>query len=90
MDQEEMVIKGASRAHYGQSAHNYNAAIDIFETATMGNIYSREWFRDVLAPNIPDWIEWYGRHDAVFFELPHLQLKDWKDRIAKGALALVE
>jgi hypothetical protein len=91
-DQEEAVIRKASKAHFGQSAHNYNAALDFFELAgkSSKDIYEREWFESVLAPEIPDWIEWYGKPGAKFPELPHVELKGWRQLASKGILKLVE
>lgn len=78
-DQEADKLRGASRASWGQSAHNYNMALDIFELqGDVQNIYEEEWFIKVLAPEIPDWIEWYGASGAAFPELPHLQIKGWR------------
>lgn len=86
-DQEEAQLRGASKAKYGESAHNYNCAIDIFEQqGDKKNIYEEEWFIRVLAPEIPAWLEWYGASGAAFPELPHVQLKDWR----KYALQIVE
>jgi len=91
LDQENAFVRKISRAHYGESAHNYNAALDIFEM-TVGdpNIYSREWFEKVLAPNLAPWIEWYGKVGSVFYELPHVEVRQWKALVKAGAINLVE
>ena len=88
--QEAAVSSGASRAHYGDSAHNANAAIDIFVQLHLTNPYDEEWFAQVLANNIPLWLEWYGVPGSEFFELPHLQLKTWREELAAGNLKLVD
>ena len=90
-EQEDAANHGLSKAHYGQSAHNYNAAIDIFELqGDKENIYERRWFNNVVAPNIPDFLDWYGKPGSVFFELPHVEIKDWKSLAQKKVLKLVE
>lgn len=92
LDQEACFMKRASRAHYGESAHNYGAALDLFEMAgdSPTNIYELKWFNQTLAPNIPPWLNWYGRPSAPFFELPHVEVWNWKDLVKAGTLKLVE
>jgi hypothetical protein len=90
-DQEEAFIRKASRAHYGQSSHNVNAAIDIFEL--QGNpkdIYERSWFDKVLAPALLPELVWYGAPNAPFKELPHVEVRSWKELRMRGILKLVE
>lgn len=86
-DQEDAFIKGTSRAHYGQSAHNYNLAIDIFRLTLNGAEWPRLWFRDVVGTAViknnadPDRklvITWYGMPGSKFFELPHCEVESWK------------
>lgn len=90
-DQEECFHRGASRARYGQSAHNYNAALDLFKN--QGNdIFDRSWFELVIAPAVkaaPE-IEWYGRPGSPFPELPHVQIKAWRALADNQQLNLVE
>lgn len=91
LDQEAAVRRGASRAHWGKSAHNWNCAMDFFEMGgSSTDIYERKWFDKELAPRIPDWIEWYGRPGASFPELPHCELKGWRQMAKDGKLHLVE
>src|SRR6266850_2662917 len=88
-DQEALFLKQATRAHWTHSAHNYNAALDLFDmTGTKDGIYSRVWFRDIMSPCLEPWIEWYGAPNAQFYELPHIQLRDWKDQVSSGYLKL--
>lgn len=83
--------KGLSKAHYGRSAHNYNAALDIFVMLKDNpNIYEPKWFTEVLKPNLESWMTWYGEPDSDFFELPHVELKDWVELVNEGHLQLVE
>lgn len=90
-DQEALFLKGATKAHYGHSAHNYNAAIDLFEmSGDKSNIYERKWFRDVIAPRLPEYFLWYGTPLAEFYELPHVELRGFKGMVARGELKLVE
>lgn len=91
LDQEEAFIQKVSRAEWGASAHNWNAAIDIFEMATgETNIYNREWFTKVLKPELPAWANWYGAPGSPYPELPHVEVAQWKALIKAGALKLVE
>ena len=89
--QELMKQRGLSRAHYGESAHNYNCAIDIFEQGGIRtNIYEQEWFEQKLKPHLPDFLSWYGEKGAVFFELPHIEVRAWRNLVTQGAAKLVE
>jgi hypothetical protein len=91
IEQEELFRRKASRAHFGQSAHNFGAALDIFEMSGNNNdIYERYWFLDVLKPELPEWIIWYGEAGAEFPELPHIELRGWRDMVASGQLKLVK
>ena len=92
MDQEALFLRGASNARYGESAHNYNAAIDLFELqGDLKKIYEPAWFEQVLKPHLPTmWLRWYGLPGAEFPELPHVEVRDWRVMRTKGALKLVE
>jgi len=91
-DQEECVRRGASKAHWSKSAHNWNAAIDIFEMGgkSTTDLYERDWYHDNLVPYLTDAFEWYGAPGAAFSELPHVQVKNWQDLAKSGKLKLVE
>jgi len=90
-EQEDAHAKRLSRAHYGESAHNFNAAIDLFELqGDKGNLYERAWFRVVVAPNIPAFLNWYGAPGSKFYELPHVEIRDWKSLASKKVFTLVE
>lgn len=89
--QERDFQKRASRAHYLQSAHNYGCAMDLFvELLGEKTIYPISWFTEVLYPNLPSWIEWLGAPNSSFPELPHIQLKDWKELVKRGEVKPVE
>lgn len=90
--QEALYQRRASRAQWGESAHNYNAALDLFEQGGKSHkdIYERDWFDRKLQPALPPWIKWYGEPGSKFYELPHVELKDWRAMAERGELQLVE
>lgn len=89
IEQEECYHRGASRAHYGHSSHNYNAAIDTFFLINdQYNLDKQQYLK--IEPEIPNFIEWYGKKGAQFYELPHFEIVDWRGRVVKGLLRLVE
>lgn len=88
--QEEMFSLGKSRAHFGQSAHNYNCAIDVFVNRKGLYIFDKHWFETVLAPAIPEWLKWYGRPGSEFQELPHIEVANWRELKEKDLVWLVE
>lgn len=91
LDQEAFYHRGVSQAKYGESAHNYNAALDFFEmTGDMRSIYEESWFASVLRPNVPSWLEWYGEKDSEYPELPHVEVRNWRKLVDMGLLTLVE
>lgn len=91
LEQEHAFITGASKAQWRESAHNFNAALDLFELqGEIKNIYEPAWFEKILAPAVPQWLNWYGRKEAPFKELPHVELRDWRVLAAQGFLTLVE
>jgi hypothetical protein len=77
-DQDDAKKRGASRAGYGESSHNYNQALDIFRLHANGAEWPKEWFNTVVGNNLPEWIEWYGKPNSRFFELPHIEVKAWR------------
>ena len=90
IEQESDFHRGASRAHYGQSSHNFNCAIDLFCLVPGLDLYDRAWFASVIAPRITSQLEWYGKPDAPFKELPHVEIKLWKELVQEGLAKLVE
>ena len=86
--QMKMFSEKKSRAKWKESAHNWNAAIDVFRNCP-GNIYDEDWFRGEFAKHIPEWLDWYGRIGSRFQELPHLEPKDWKALAENAVLRLV-
>ena len=90
IDQEAKRAQGRSNARFGESAHNYNCAIDMFVSLPNKGIYDLEWFTLIMAPEVPDYLEWYGAPGAKYSELAHVELKEWKLMRADGKLSLVE
>ncbi len=89
--QEEYFKIGRSKCHYKESAHNYNAAIDIFGITDHRSVYSREWFEQVVEFNYDkDLFKWYGEEGSRFKELPHMEVKNWRELVKDGKLKLVE
>lgn len=90
--QEQLKKAGASRASYGESAHNYNAALDLFEQGgdSSSNIYEKKWFNEKMKPHLGELVNWYGHPGSSFYELPHVEVKNWKELVTRGDLKLVE
>lgn len=88
-DQEELFTRKASNAHWTQSAHNWNAALDLFIQKTGVDIYDRTTFQAVLKPELPSWITWYGEPNAKFKELPHIEITDFEQMSKDGRLTLI-
>jgi hypothetical protein len=90
IEQEEAYARGASKAHYGQSAHNANAAIDIFRLFDGKAWWPDAWYLKVVEPNLYPYLEWYGKPDAKFKEKAHVEVKEWRQMLKDGKLKLVE
>lgn len=90
IEQEAFYIRGASKAKFGESAHNWGAALDLFELdGDIKNIYEEKWFNEVVGENIPPYLSWYGEPDSEFYELPHVQIKNWRSLRDQGLLTLI-
>lgn len=87
-DQEALFMRGVTRAKWGHSAHNYNCAIDIFVNGP--TLYPVEWFKQILKPELPNWVTWYGESGSEFYELPHVEIRGWKELARQGQVTLVE
>ena len=90
IEQESDFHRGASKAHFGQSAHNYGCAIDLFVMQSGLDLYDKNWFETVLAPNLEPWLEWYGAPGESFKELPHVEVRSWKSMVDDHLVLLVE
>lgn len=86
-DQEEYFRKGTSKARYGQSSHNFNAAIDLFRLVQTGADWDKFWFEARIAPEVLSFnkdpkndfkLNWYGSKGHAFYELPHIEVEGWK------------
>lgn len=73
--QELLYSSGASKAHWGESAHNYNMAIDTFFLINGKLSYDKLLYAKL---KIPDTINWYGAPGSKFYERPHFEIKGWK------------
>jgi hypothetical protein len=92
-DQELFFKKGTSRAHYGQSAHNWNAAVDFFHlTQAGGAAFDRPWYQQVLGPAVlaNPALKWYGEPPISFLEFPHVEWRCWRSLAASGEATLVD
>ena len=90
-EQEQLFNRKATKAHFPHSAHNWNAAIDVFcLIPDNGDIYDRVWFYQTLGPAIPAQFSWYGRANAPFPELPHIEISGWPAYAAKKQIRQVE
>lgn len=80
-----------TKASWPHSAHNWNAAIDVF-CMIPGNpdIYDKTWFYSVLGPAIPASYSWYGRANAPFPEMPHIEVSGWETLAKSGFLRMVD
>jgi hypothetical protein len=89
-EQEQWFRQGKSKAHWKQSAHNWNAALDFFRLTVNGADFSTSWYVQLLGPEAKKaGFDWAGDW-KTFKELLHVQVKDF-DKLAKeGKLKLVE
>lgn len=91
-------MNGASKARYSQSAHNYNCALDIIclldgrknPMDAFDNEHKQAWYYDVLAGEIPGFLNWYGTIGHPYFEQGHVELLGWHQLKDKGLIWLVE
>lgn len=89
VEQELFYSKGASKAHFSQSSHNFNCAIDTFFLIDGAYSLDKKLF-DIVSLEIPSHIKWYGAPDAVFYERPHYEIRNWCELVARGEAVLVE
>lgn len=97
LEQEEYFQKKTSKAHYGQSAHNANSACDIFKLHDNGAEWPKLWFAAVIKPAIDSHnaaatfkIKWYGAPGSAFYELPHIEVENWRELLKNNRIQLVE
>lgn len=90
-EQNELYLRKATKAQWGKSAHNYNAAIDIFvQTPGNDNLYPFKWYTDILKPKLQPFLLWYGMPHSAFFELPHCEILAYRELAIQKQLSLVE
>lgn len=89
-DQNALFFRGATKAQFGQSAHNWNAALDIFQLKDDAYNLDLDWFQAVIVPALTADLCWYGRSDAPFPERPHVEWASWNDMAHQGLIQLVE
>lgn len=91
-EQEKFKRIGSSNSDWMESAHNWNAAIDIFWIVDGQAVYYRDWYKQRLWPELEGHLDfkWFGAPDTKFYELPHVQVRDWVAMAKTGELRLVE
>lgn len=82
-EQEMWFHKKTSRARWKESAHNWNAAIDIFQLVNGEAHWSADWFNATVREGLkwvtaPMSFTWYGVKGARYFELPHVEVTGWR------------
>ncbi len=91
-EEQELYFKQkTSNARYGQSAHNYGLAIDVFRLHMNGAEWPKQWFISVIEPILDTHnnsassfkIKWYGKPGSPFYELPHFEIDGWRSMSQK-------
>ena len=75
-DQEAAFVKGASHAHFGQSAHNTlpATAVDLFRLTMAGASFDKVWYESVVAPVArAAGLVWGGDWHSIK-DMPHVEL----------------
>jgi peptidoglycan L-alanyl-D-glutamate endopeptidase CwlK len=72
-----------TNAKPGQSAHNWGYALDIVPMIAGKPIWDGKHpaWAQIGALGQAAGLEWYGAAGAAFYEEPHFQLPNWRDRI---------
>ena len=91
IDQEACFARGATRAHWTQSSHNFNCAVDTWFLID-GQYHLEEIYFKKIIPFIIDDIAWYGdpHSNGGFYERPHYEMKNWHSLVVNGLARLVE
>lgn len=90
ISQEALFQRKASNAHYGESSHNFNVALDLFRLLDGKYDLSKEWFQTVIKPRLLKEFKWYGEDEAIFYELPHVEISNWRELAKSKLIFLVE
>lgn len=89
LDQELYFQRKSSLAHYGESAHNFNCALDTFFVIDGKYSVDLDLYAKNIEPHIPEWLQW-GHNWSRFKETPHFEIKAWRMLRDHGAADLVE
>lgn len=89
-EQEALFTRGASRAHWKESAHNWSAALDLFFLIDGKYNLDLKRFETILCPELTPDLNWYGRPFAPYQERPHVELMEWNSMAKSHLLHLVE
>ena len=90
IDQEAAFSRGASKAHWGESAHSWNCALDLFELKDGKYTLDEDWFRVVIGANLRPFVRWYGLPGSLYKELPHVEIANWRTLAKSGKISLVK
>lgn len=89
IDQEAYFARGASNAHFGESAHNFNVAVDTFFQVDGNYCLDSALYLSLVAGLAPE-INWYGIPGSPFKEIPHFEWGSWRTLRTTGVVTLVE
>lgn len=90
IDQNLLFQRGATKASWGHSAHNFNLAIDIFQLKDGEYNLDLIWFECVVGQALYSGLTWFGRPGAPFPERPHVEIANWPDLVHAGNAHLVK
>jgi len=90
IEQNILHARGATKARWLDSAHNYNAALDIFRLHNGKYDLDKDWFQKVVGSRLLPFLKWYGLPGSRFFELPHVELALWRTMVKAFDLEPVE
>ena len=88
-DQNDAFRRSNSNAKWGQSAHNYGLAIDLFRITITGAEWGAPWFKNIMGPDVKKHPEltWGGTF-ARFVDLPHVEIAGWEQLVKDGKAKL--
>lgn len=89
IEQETYFNRQASKAHYGESSHNYGCGIDTFWLISGKYNVDVELYKKYIQPTLPEFIFW-GFNWVSFPETPHFEIKNWKELVTEHLVSLVE
>jgi hypothetical protein len=83
-------MKGATKAKWLESSHNFNAAIDVFFLINDQYNLDDSNFESIVVPALNDSLNWYGKPGCTFPEKPHIEPKGWTTMVYNKILSPVE